>query len=35
MKTLVEEYIGFIIDILYSMIFIKGFIYVMQYIVIK
>ena len=35
MKTLIEEYLGFIINVLYSMIFIRGFVYVMQYIIIK
>lgn len=35
MKTLIEEYFGFIVDILYSMIFIKGFIYIMQFLIIK
>lgn len=35
MKTLVEEYFGFVVEALYSMIFIKGFISIMQYLIIK
>lgn len=35
MKTIMEEYLGFVISALYSMIFIKGFIYIMQYLIIK
>ena len=34
-KTLVEEYFGFVVEALYSMIFIKGFISIMQYLIIK
>ena len=35
MKTLIEEYLGFIITVLYSMIFIRGFVYIMQHLIIK
>ena len=35
MKTLIEEYFGFIVEVLYSMLFIKGFIFVMANIIIK
>lgn len=35
MKTLIEEYIGFIVEVIYMFIFIKGFISIMQYLIIK
>lgn len=35
MKTLIEEYFGFVIEVLYAMIFIKGFMLVLEKLVIK
>ena len=35
MKTIFEEYIGFIAEVLYMFIFIKGFVYIMQNLIIR
>lgn len=35
MKTIFEEYIGFVVEALYMFIFIKGFVYIMQNLIIR
>ena len=35
MKAIIEEYFGFIVELIYTLIFIKGFLLIMQYLIIK